>query len=111
IKSIIPGYVESPDVFKVENHVTLTTPFRAKGNESNIVFVINSQIAVDDHTLRGRNAFFVAVTRSRGWCYITGHGLGMDSLSKEIDQLKASYPFFEFVRPSDENIRRTRHLL
>jgi len=111
IDSIIPGYVESPDVFKVPGSVTITTPYRAKGNESNIVFVCNSQYAVSDPTLRGRNAFFVAVTRSRGWVYITGHGSEMDKLAKEVRQITNLYPRFKFQRPSDAQLERTRKLL
>ena len=84
---------------------------RAKGNESNIVFVCNSQYAVSDPTLRGRNAFFVAVTRSRGWVYITGHGSEMDKLAKEVRQITNLYPRFKFQRPSDAQLERTRKLL
>jgi superfamily I DNA and RNA helicase len=97
IRSVMPGYVESADVFKPKGYVTLTTPFRAKGNEANIVFVINAQRVADDFTLRMRNAFFVAVTRSRGWCYICGAGKGMEKLTREIDGIKRDFPRFKFV--------------
>ena len=89
IKSVIPGFVDSADVFKPRGSVTITTPFRAKGNEANIVFVINAQRVAGDFTLRMRNAFFVAVTRSRGWCYISGFGAGIQKLANEIEAIKA----------------------
>lgn len=111
IKSVIPGYVESADIFKPKGFVTLTTPFRAKGNEANIVFVINAQQVSDDFTLRMRNAFFVAVTRSRGWCYISGFGPGMDKLSKEIVAIKNDFPCFKFPCPHPDAIKRGKSFL
>ena len=56
IKSVTPGFVEGPAMFKEKDCVTLTTPYRAKGNEASIVFVINSQKAISDITYRARNA-------------------------------------------------------
>lgn len=111
IKSVIPGYVESADVFKPKGFVTITTPFRAKGNEANIVFVINAQCVVDDFTLRMRNAYFVAVTRSRGWCYITGYGSGMKKLAAEIDLIKKDFPSFRFRCPDPTSIKRGKSFL
>ena len=111
IKSVIPGYVESADVFKLKGYVTITTPFRAKGNEANIVFVINAQCVVDDFTLRMRNAYFVAVTRSRGWCYITGYGNGMEKLESEISAIKRDFPRFHFTCPDIASIQRGKSFL
>ncbi|WP_354566198.1 DEAD/DEAH box helicase, partial [Herbaspirillum seropedicae] len=111
IDSVIPGFVESSDVFKVEGKVTLATPFRAKGNESNVVFVVNCNKTIEDATLRGRNAFFVGVTRSRGWVYLSGHGPAMERLMAEVEQIKQHFPKFEFVRPSDQEIEQSRRML
>ncbi|HHW1804889.1 TPA: DEAD/DEAH box helicase [Pseudomonas aeruginosa] len=111
VRSVIPGYVESADVFKPSGYVTLTTPFRAKGNEANIVFVVNAQRVSDDFTLRMRNAFFVAVTRSRGWCYITGYGQAMQGLIEEIECIKRDFPRFKFVCPSPDRVKNTKSFL
>jgi len=111
IKSVIPGYVESADVFKPKGSVTITTPFRAKGNEANIVFVINAQRVAGDFTLRMRNAFFVAVTRSRGWCYISGFGAGMQQLASEIEAIKADFPVFRFTCPDQASVQRGKTFL
>ncbi|ENN0681243.1 DEAD/DEAH box helicase, partial [Pseudomonas aeruginosa] len=111
VKSVIPGYVESADVFKPSGFVTLTTPFRAKGNEANIVFVVNAQRVSDDFTLRMRNAFFVAVTRSRGWCYITGYGAAMQGLVEEIESIKRDFPMFKFICPSPSRVKNTKSFL
>ncbi len=111
IQSVVPGYVESADVFKPKGFVTITTPFRAKGNEANIVFVINAQNVVNDFTLRMRNAFFVAVTRSRGWCYISGIGEKMEKLEGEINAIKHDFPFFNFEFPDPDSINRSKGFL
>ncbi|WP_331353030.1 DEAD/DEAH box helicase [Cellvibrio sp. UBA7671] len=111
IQSVLPGYVESADVFKPKGFVTITTPYRAKGNEANIVFVLNAQNVVNDFTLRMRNAFFVAVTRSRGWCYISGIGPNMSHLEAEINAIKNDFPFFNFEFPDPDSIRRSKSFL
>lgn len=111
IKSVIPGYVESADVFKPRGFVTITTPFRAKGNEANIVFVVNAQQVAGDFTLRMRNAFFVGVTRSRGWCYITGYGNGIHKLREEIEKIKNDFPMFRFTCPDPELVRSNKSFL
>lgn len=111
IKAITPGYVESTDAFKEKGYVTLSTAFRAKGNEANIVFIINSQRVINDSTFRMRNAVFVAITRSRGWCYLYGHGDGIDYLEKEITDISNEYPFFNFTFPSEDEIKRKLTIL
>lgn len=111
VRSVIPGYVESADVFKPRGFVTITTPYRAKGNEANIVFVINAQSVVSDYTNRMRNAFFVAVTRSRGWCYVFGIGDGMDQLIDEIERIRSDFPNFNFEFPDPKSIDRGKNFL
>lgn len=111
IHSVIPGYVESSDVFKPKGFVTITTPFRAKGNEANIVFILNSQLVVNDFSLRMRNAFFVAVTRTRGWCYIVGYGEKMQMLVDEISGIKRDFPIFNFICPDPDDVKARKSYL
>jgi len=111
IKAITPGYIESSDKFKEHGFITLTTAFRAKGNEANVVFILNAQNIVDNTTYRMRNAFFVAATRSRGWCYIYGYGSKSESLRDEIDSILSDYPRFIFTFPRAEDIQRRLELL
>lgn len=111
INSVIPGYVESADVFKPEGYVTITTPFRAKGNEANIVFVFNSQYVVSDLTLRNRNSFFVSITRSRGWCFITGNGEKMTTLQNEIKNIIGDFPKFKFICPNPTQVKAQKSFL
>lgn len=111
IKSIMPGFVESSRHFYEKNCVVLTTPFKAKGNEANVVFVANCESVPTDSTFRKRNSFFVSVTRSRGWCYITGVGDHMDKLIKEINEIQKDIPKFIYTRPNDDLIARRRFIL
>jgi len=100
IRSISPGFVEKLAEFKVKGFVTLSTPFRAKGNEANFVFVMQAHRVYDDTTFRARNALFMAMTRSRGWTYLSGVGQSMQDLVEEIDAIKSYYPQFRFVYPN-----------
>lgn len=111
IKCITPGFVESNDSFKEKGFITLSTPFRAKGNETNIVIIINSQKVVNDSTLRMRNAIFVSITRSRGWCYIYSSGEDGEILKGEIAEIQNHYPKFEFDFPSEDELNRRYAIL
>jgi superfamily I DNA and RNA helicase len=107
----MPGFVESSRHFYEKNCVVLTTPFKAKGNEANVVFVANCETVPTDSTFRKRNSFFVSATRSRGWCYITGVGDHMDKLIKEINDIQKDIPKFIYTRPDDDLIARRRFIL
>lgn len=98
--------MENSDLFKEKGRITLTTAFRAKGNEANIVFVMNSQKVISDSTLRERNAIFVSITRTRGWCFITENGADAIILKNEIDAIENDYPKFEFDFPSESDYTR-----
>lgn len=111
IKAITPGFIEKVDKFKESGFVTLSTTFRAKGNEANVIFILNSQSAINNPTYRGRNAFFVAVTRSRGWCYIYANGRKADGLKQEFDAVLNDYPQFKFEFPNMEEVKRRLALL
>jgi len=111
IKAITPGYVEPTDAFKEPGYVTLSTTFRAKGNEANIVFIVNSQRVITDKTYKMRNAIFVSITRSRGWCYISGNGPAIESLEAEFDSIIKDYPKFIFTFPDSDQIERKMTIL
>lgn len=111
IESIMPGFIESPSQFKESGAVTLSTPFRAKGNEANIVFVMGVEVVPGDATFRMRNALFVGMTRSRGWTYLSGLNIGAVNLKAELDSLMERYPTLEFTYPPEEELRRRRIIL
>ena len=111
VNSITPGFVESASLFNYKGCVTLATPYRAKGNEANVVFVINCQYVTQKYSFKKRNAFFVSVTRSRGWCHISGCGKGMEELKDEVNSIVNDLPNFKYIRPEDDLIQRRRLLL
>ncbi|MCU4549723.1 ATP-binding domain-containing protein [Acinetobacter pittii] len=104
LSSVIPGYIESADIFQPKGQITITTPFRAKGNESNVVFLLNAHLVANDHTPKTRNSFFVSLTRSRGWCYVVGMGEGIKKLNEEIKQVLTYFPKFEFIAPKKSEV-------
>ncbi|MCH4247492.1 MAG: ATP-binding domain-containing protein [Acinetobacter populi] len=104
LSSVVPGYIESADIFQPTGQITITTPFRAKGNEANIVFLLNAHLVANDHTPKTRNSFFVSLTRSRGWCYVVGMGDGIKKLNNEIKHVLAHFPKFEFIAPKKSEV-------
>ncbi len=100
IASAAPGLIDRPRDFAKRGAVTITTPFRAKGNEADFIFIMQGQRVFQDGILRDRRSLFMALTRSRGWTWISGIGRGMEALDEEIRQIKAHYPQFRFIYPS-----------
>lgn len=83
--------------FRIKDNIPFTTIFRAKGNEANIVFILNA------HKLRSissysRNRIFTAMTRARFKVYLLGAGdmksfIDETAIVKENDySLKFTYP-------------------
>ena len=62
----------SEPAFRIDGKVTLSTVYRAKGNEAAVVIVLGADAAVLE-TRTGRNKLFVAFTRTKGWLRIFGH--------------------------------------
>jgi len=77
------------DVFSKPEHVTISRVTPAKGNEAAAVYILNLDAAERDtwetNPVRNRNELFVALTRTRAWCTITGTGT-TDSVAAELKQ-------------------------
>lgn len=103
----------SGDEFTIDNCVTLSTVYRAKGNESAIVYVVGVDIfneyIKDDIT--ERNKLFTAFTRAKGWLRITGCNDSCDFLIKEINEAIANLPNLHFVYPGEQEIKTLRREL
>ena len=108
IPSIIPGSGGvARDKFAEAGFVTLSTVFKAKGNEAFIVFVANFDFIYDYlEFVRSRNRAFTAITRTKGWCYITGFGEKMERAVIEIEKIRKNYPLLKFVYPDHEKVAR-----
>ncbi|MCD5975965.1 DEAD/DEAH box helicase [Pseudomonas quasicaspiana] len=89
-------YSEPP--FSISNKITLSTVYRAKGNEAAVVYVVG----VDAIWLRQRserNKLFVAFTRTKAWLRVSGCRGSTISIGQEIDAAAADFPYLRFTMP------------
>lgn len=89
--------------FVIEGKVTLSTVYRAKGNEAAVVAVIGCD-AVPLHIRTGRNRLFTAFTRTKGWLRVTGLGAPFAALHAEILRALELTPELQFVMPDPKEI-------
>jgi superfamily I DNA and RNA helicase len=69
------GTAKNSNKFWNEGGVTVSRIHRAKGNEADIVYVVGlDNIARNEANITLRNQLFVALTRARGWVYLSGIG-------------------------------------
>jgi superfamily I DNA and RNA helicase len=95
--NIIADRYDEP-LFTIPGKVTLTTVYRAKGNEAAVVAVIGCD-AVPLKTRSGRNRLFTAFTRTKGWLRITGTGPNFAPLQRELSQALQISPDMKFKMP------------
>lgn len=82
------GSLNPEDFFRPDS-IVYTSVYRAKGNETFMVYIINAQRCINSLVPRSdRNALFTAITRSKGWVKVMGYGEEMKSLCKEFEQVK-----------------------
>lgn len=91
----------NPDAFWHEGGVTVSQIPRAKGNESDMVYVVGvDQVASNENNVNLRNQLFVAMTRARGWVSLSGIN-GNYAMYDEINNVLKSGNTFTFVnKPS-----------
>lgn len=97
--------------FIKEDAVTLSTVYKAKGNETGYVFVIGCDVFDDDKDdIRMRNKVFTAFTRSKGWLRISGVGIKNSALIKEIKSVKDNNLklIFDYTDMDSRVIKRDR---
>lgn len=86
--------------YTIDNHVTLSTLNKAKGNESGMVYIIGTDCAFQNKDyIIDRNKIFTAITRSKGWVVLTGFAKA-EQCQKELEQLQANKYKFIFTQPS-----------
>lgn len=109
ISSHIPGVVSDSRDFFVDGHVTLTTPRNAKGNEVPVVFVIGCEDiyvkASRGAQRQARNFMFIAITRSKGWTFLSAVGRVKTAFSDEYRKIQRNLPDMKFIYPSDDLIK------
>nr|WP_275590886.1 ATP-binding domain-containing protein [Pseudomonas sp. DP-17] len=111
IDSHIVGVTSSKDSFHAEGKVALTGPYRAKGNEAPMVYLVDADWCASGFELiKKRNILFTAITRSRGWVRVLGLNQGMDLLMQEFQKLKSKSYKLDFKIPTLEELRQMRTL-
>ncbi|TKC00032.1 DEAD/DEAH box helicase [Pedobacter cryotolerans] len=92
-------------VFKVKDHVTLSTIFNAKGNEAGSIYIagIDSVFSAKDD-ITERNKIFTAMTRSLAWVTLSGVGETVDYCIDELNMLKTNNYQLEFIQPSEIDV-------
>jgi superfamily I DNA and RNA helicase len=94
--------------FYDKDHVTLSTIYKAKGNEAVEVFVVGIDALFHYPTARNRNTIFTAMTRARGWLHVSGLGEAAARFKEEVDTAIAHLPKLQFVFPSEEQLIRLK---
>ena len=90
--------------FIKENCVTLSTVYKAKGNEAAAVYVVGADAFEDNIYDRGmRNRIFTAFTRAKVWLTVTGMDIKGKQLEKEIEKVKQNnYKFIFNYKPRNK---------
>jgi superfamily I DNA and RNA helicase len=90
--------------FLLDGKITLTTVYRAKGNEAPVVFAVGLDAL---HPLRrsriARNRIFTAFTRAKAWLRVSGLQTGAAPFFDEIDAALGNFPHLRFTYP-DPNV-------
>jgi superfamily I DNA and RNA helicase len=93
---IADPYNEPP--FSLPGKVTLSTVYRAKGNEAAVVFTLGVD-AIPLRTRSGRNRLFTAFTRTKAWLRISGIGADAYAVCSEVGAALAHFPRLNFTMP------------
>jgi len=105
INSNLAGVSTSQDIFYTDDAITFTGIFRAKGNESAMVYIINSQYCYSGYELaKKRNILFTAMTRSKAWVRVCGYGEEMQKLADEYNRVKENNFELKFTYPTKEQM-------
>ena len=78
--------------------MTLSTVYRAKGNEAALVFAIGVD-AIITGARSGRNKLFTAFTRTKAWLRVSGISDKADQVLSELDIAVDRSPRLEFNMP------------
>ncbi|MBC1919137.1 ATP-binding domain-containing protein [Listeria booriae] len=100
------------DTFVLKDRVTMTTVYRAKGNEAAMVYVIGADsVGRQEDDILTRNKLFTSFTRSKGWLRITGIGIKEEFVYREYDRIIQDYPYLKFEYPDYDATKTLRREL
>jgi len=111
INSVLAGVNTDRDIFREDGSITCSHIYRAKGNESPMVYIMNTDFCATGMELtKLRNILFTSITRSRAWVRICGVGHQMEIIDQEIKQCIDNNYELKFKIPSAEELEKTRKL-
>ncbi len=91
--------------YKIPKHITLSTIYKAKGNEAGSVYIVGiDAVFVNKDNITERNKLFTAITRSLAWVTLTGITPFADICFQEIQMLKDNDFKLIFTQPSEEEV-------
>lgn len=93
---IADPYNEPP--FSITGKVSLSTVYRAKGNEASVVFAMGID-AVEVKARGGRNKLFTAFTRTKAWLRVSGVGPAAKKILDELAIASGEAPSMNFIMP------------
>lgn len=98
----------NPEDFFRNDSIVYSSVRRAKGNETFMVYIVNSQKCVNSLQRRSdRNALFTAITRSKGWVRVLGYGEDMETLKQEFEEIKKhDYKLYFREYPDKETLKQ-----
>ena len=96
-------------IYKVKDHVTLSTIYNAKGNEAGSVYIIGiDSVFSQKNDVTERNKIFTAMTRSLAWVTLSGIGGTVDFCRSELEELEKNNYNFIFNQPSELDVNTIR---
>lgn len=96
--------------FRREGSITYTSIFRAKGNEANIVFVLNAH-KMSSMLSYSRNRLFTAMTRAKFKTVVLGaNSEVMDTLCAEFQEVRNKEYMLDFVYPTEDVLRKMQSI-
>ncbi|MBS1815255.1 MAG: DEAD/DEAH box helicase [Acidobacteria bacterium] len=111
ISAHLAGVTSSVDRLYQPGSVAISSIFRAKGNEAAMVYVVNSEYAVQSfQASKARNVLFTAITRSRAWVRVCGCGEGMDAVVAELQQVANAAYQLRFQVPTALQLEKIRRI-
>lgn len=94
--------------FQMDEHITLTTVHKAKGNEAFMVYVVGIDGLFLYPTKRNRNTLFTAITRAKAWVRLSGIGETMSNCKLEVQRAISNFPNLTFTYPPPEDLEVMR---
>lgn len=108
INTHVAGITTNTNTFYVENSITISSIYRAKGNEAAMVYIMGitdvSKKTNDYQEMKYRNNLFTSITRSKLWVRLSGVG-DITNISREIEMIKRKNYKLAFKYPNEDEFK------